>query len=155
VQPTGDTLDVRRKSSISVFILLILGLHAVPVLFYQGLRQTRWPFLLWAMYAQSYPPGPIEAMRRQLTAITASGTKRPVTYKDVGLTLPGFTGNYVMPLGRGDTSAGRWLIGRLNQVGPDTVVGLQLQTIRWRLVDSGIAFDTLPGIVYPPALEGR
>ncbi|HKT58923.1 MAG TPA: hypothetical protein VJQ46_02665 [Gemmatimonadales bacterium] len=142
---------MRSKASITVFILLILGLHAVPVLAYQGLRQTRWPFLMWAMYAQSYPPGPIEAMRRELVAISSRGTIRPVSYHDVGLTRPGFSGNYLMPLGRGDTSAGRWLIDRLNQVGPDTIVRIQLETIRWRLVDTGIALDTLPGVAYPAA----
>jgi hypothetical protein len=141
---------VRSRTSITIFILLILGLHAVPILSYQGLRQTRWPFLLWAMYAESYPPGPIEAMRRQLLAVSSRGVIRPINYRDVGLTRPGFSGNYLMPLGRGDTSAGRWLMERLNRVGPDTTVRLQLETIRWRLVDTGIALDTLPGVVYPP-----
>ena len=145
---------MRSKANVTIFILLILGLHATPVLFYQGVRQTRWPFLLWAMYAESYPPGPIEVLRRRLIAISSGGTSRPVTSKDVGLTKPGFAGNYLIPLGRGDTWAGRWLLERLNQVGPDTVVGLQLEIIRWRLVDSGIALDTLPGVLYPPAAQG-
>ena len=49
---------MQTRTRISLFILLILGLHAIPVLWYQGERQTRWPFLAWAMYARSFPPGP-------------------------------------------------------------------------------------------------
>ena len=138
-----------QRTKISILILLILGLHAIPVLFYQGNRQTRWPFLLWAMYAQSYPRGPIEALTRELVAISRDGTSRSITYKDVGLTLPGFTSQCLAPLGRGDTSAGRWVVNRLNRLGPDSVVQLRLMTIRSTLVDSGVAVDTLPLVVFP------
>jgi hypothetical protein len=133
---------------VSLFLLLVLGLHAVPVLFYQGTRQTRWPFLAWAMYAQSYPPGPIEAFTRQLFAISRHGTRRAINYKDVGLSSPGFSSGYLAPFGRGVTAAGRWLVDRLNRVGPDSVAELRLETLRYRLVDSGVALDTLPPVVY-------
>jgi hypothetical protein len=101
------------------------------------------------MYAQSSPPGPIEAVNRELIAISRHGTSRVVVYRDVGLTRPGFMSGYLAPLGRGDTSAGRWLVDRLNRVGPDSVAELRLVTARYRLVDSGVAVDTLPVVVYP------
>jgi hypothetical protein len=136
------------RTRVSILILLILGLHALPVLSYQGTRQTRWPFLAWAMYAQSYPPGPIEAVTRRLVATSRHGTSRPIAYRDVGLTSPGFSSNYLQPLGRGDTSAARRLVDRLNRLGPDSVAQLRLETIRYRMVDSGVAVDTLPVVVY-------
>jgi hypothetical protein len=142
------------RTRISLFILLILGLHALPVLSYQGQRQTRWPFLAWAMYAESYPPGPIEAVTRRLVATSRHGRSRPIVYRDVGLTSPGFSSNYLQPLGRGDSSAARRLVDRLNRLGPDSIAQLRLETIRYRMVDSGVAVDTLPVVVYsadPPA----
>jgi hypothetical protein len=141
---------VSTRTKITAFILLILALHALPVLSYQGARQTRWPFLLWAMYAQSIPPGPIQAFVWQLVAVAADGTTRPINNKDVGLSKPGLTSRYTRPFSRGDTSAGRWLVDRLNRVGPDSVAQIRLETLRYRLVESGIAVDTLPDVVYPP-----
>jgi hypothetical protein len=142
---------VSARTKISAFILLVLALHALPVLSYQGAQQTRWPFLVWAMYARSTPPGPIQAFMYQLSAVSAHGTTRTITAKDIGLSTPGFNGLYIGPFSRGDTSAGRWLLDRLNRIGPDSVAQIRLQRLQYRLIDSGIAVDTLPGVVYPPA----
>ena len=73
------------KLWISALILLVLGLHAIPVISYQGHRQTRWPFLAWAMYARSWPPGPIQTMDRALVGRTAAGTEEEVTAWLAGL----------------------------------------------------------------------
>ena len=143
------------RSGISAFILLVLGLHALPLLSYQGVRQTRWPFLLWAMYAQSYPPGPIEALSGKLLAISRQGTIRQVTNTDIGLPGAVFRGTYLARFRRGDTSAGRWLFDRINDVGSDSVKELRLETLRYRLVDSGITADTLPLVVYPREPQAR
>jgi hypothetical protein len=141
---------VSARARISAFILLVLGLHALPVLSYQGMRQTRWPFLVWAMYAQSYPAGPVETLRWRLFATSREGRTREITSDDVGLSGPGFKVSYVARFARGDMPTGRWLFDRLNAVGPDSVTQLRLETIRYRLVDSGITADTLPVVVYPP-----
>jgi hypothetical protein len=125
------------------------------VLFYQGVRQTRWPFLLWAMYAQSTPAGPIQAMTRRLYAVAPGGTALPITYKEVGITSPGFASSYLAPIGRADTSAARWVLNRLHHVGMDSVTQLRLVTVRSTLVDTGIAIDTLPTVVFPPSPEAR
>jgi hypothetical protein len=141
---------VSARSKISAFILLVLGLHALPVLSYQGAQQTRWPFLVWAMYARSTPPGPIRAFMYQLFAVSRHGRTRRILAKDLGLTTPAFNGLYIGPFSRGDTSAGRWLVDRLNRVGPDSVAQIRLEIRQYRLVDPGIAVDTLPDVVYPP-----
>jgi hypothetical protein len=140
---------VSAKTRISLFLLLVLGLHALPVLSYQGARQTRWPILTWAMYARSYPAGPIEIVTRELIMVPRSGPSRAISQYDVGLTWPAFNNNYLAPLSRGDSAAARWLIDRLNTTGPDSVAELRLQTIRHRLVEPGVATDTLPPQVYP------
>ena len=139
------------RTKISAFILLVLALHALPVLSYQGAQQTRWPFLVWAMYARSTPPGPIQVFMYQLFAISPQGTTRRITSKEVGLSTPAFNGLYIGPFSRGDTSAGRWLVDRLNRIGPDSVVQIRLETHKYRLTDPGIAVDTLPSVVFPPA----
>jgi hypothetical protein len=120
------------------------------VLSYQGAQQTRWPFLVWAMYARSTPPGPIEAFVNQLFAVLPDGTVRKINYKDVGFSAPARAAIYTRPFSRGDSTAGRWLVDRLNRLGPDSVVQVGVRVIRYRLVDSGIAVDTLPDVVYPP-----
>jgi hypothetical protein len=127
----------------------MLGLHALPVLSYQGARQTRWPFLTWAMYARSYPAGPIEVETRQLVATWRSGASRAVTQYDVGLSWPAYNNGYLAPISRGDSAAARWVIGRLNRFGGDSVAEIRMQTIRYRLIDPGVATDTLPVLVYP------
>lgn len=138
------------QTKISAFILLVLALHGLPVLSYQGAQQTRWPFLVWAMYAQSTPPGPIEAFTYQLVAISPQGTTRKLSSKDVGLSTPALGSRVTRPMSRGDTSAGRWALDRMNRLGPDSVAQIRLETLRYRLVESGIAVDTLPAVVYPP-----
>jgi hypothetical protein len=142
---------VSARTKISAFILVVLALHALPVLSYQGAQQTRWPFLVWAMYARSTPPGPIRAFMYELYAVPARGTARRITAKEVGLSIPAFNGLYIGPFSRGDTSAGRWLLDRLNRIGSDSVAQVRLETHQYRLIDSGIAVDTLPSVVYPTA----
>jgi hypothetical protein len=107
------------------------------------------------MYAESYPPGPIQAKAYQLVAISAGGTTRPISNADIGLSRPALASRYIRPLSRGDTSAGRWLVDRLNRLGPDSVVQLRLETLNYRLVERGIAVDTLPDVVYTPTRETR
>ncbi|MEP6688259.1 MAG: hypothetical protein ABJC36_07905 [Gemmatimonadales bacterium] len=128
--------------------MLMLGLHALPVLSYQGARQTRWPFLTWAMYARSYPAGPVEIVTRQLIVTSRSGASRQISQYDVGLTISAFNNNYLAPVSRGDSAAARWLIDRLNATGGDSVVELRLQTIRYRMIEPGVATDTLPPLIY-------
>ena len=68
---------MQLKTRISLFIVVIIALHAVPVLSYERGRQTRWPFLSWTMYAKSFPPGPITmATDASLRPPPAEGKKR-------------------------------------------------------------------------------
>jgi hypothetical protein len=136
------------KTRISLLILLIIGLHAVPVLSYQGERQTRWPFLAWAMYARSYPPGPITVATRRLVATYASGKEEEVTQRLVGLPTPAFKKTYIAPLWKGDSTPAYQLIERLNRGRSDPVVQLRLEGERRLLVDTGVVRETLPVVTY-------
>jgi len=139
---------VRNKLVISLFILVVLGLHAVPVLSYQGVRQTRWPFLVWAMYARSYPPGPIVVTVRKIYGTTAAGRPLDINPKLAGLSGPAFRDAYGLPLDNGDTTAVRGLLDRLNRGRRDPVVALRVETTQYRLADPGVAVDTLPAKLY-------
>ena len=93
----GDSA-MQLKTRISLFIVLIIALHAVPVLYERG-RQTRWPFLSWTMYAKSFPPGPITMATRRLVATSASG-REEVTRSFSGCPCPRFETHTSRPFGR-------------------------------------------------------
>ena len=139
------------KLWISLLILLVLGLHALPVLSYQGYQQTRWPFLTWAMYARSYPPGPIQVVVRRLIARATSGAEREVTYYQVGLSKAAFRNAYLVPLSKHDSVAARELLTRLNQKRDDKLVRIRLEQVRSTLSDTGVAREELPVIDYQAA----
>jgi hypothetical protein len=129
-------------------ILLVLGLHAVPVLSYQGMRQTRWPFLTWAMYAKSYRPGPIQTMNRFLVGTTLQGKKEEVSPTLVGLSKPTFRNMYINPLYRGDSAPAHELLSRLNRGRNDPFVELRTIGTRYTLADTGVVTEQLPIFVY-------
>ena len=76
----------RRKTLVSIVILLVIGLQAVPVL-YRSERGTLWPFMQWAMYKNSRKPGPIDTHQRRILAITATGRSDTVTPRLLGLSI--------------------------------------------------------------------
>jgi hypothetical protein len=145
---------MQLKTRISLLILLVIGLHAVPVLFYQGERQTRWPFLAWAMYARSYPPGPVTVATRRLIATFASGKEEKVTSPVVGLPGPAFQETYIAPLWKGDSTPAYELIRLLNRKRNDPVVRLRLEGERQTLVDTGVVREVLPAVTYQAHSSG-
>lgn len=136
------------KLWISLLILLVLGLHAVPVLSYQGYRQTRWPFLTWAMYARSHPPGPVQVMTRRLIGTAASGAEENITAYALGLPGPAFRNAYFVPLSKHDSSAAAELLTRLNRGRNDALVAIRLEEVRSTLSDTGVVREELPIITY-------
>jgi hypothetical protein len=145
------------KTRISLLILLVIGLHALPVLSYQGEHQTRWPFLAWAMYARSYPPGPVVVVMARVIATSASGKEKGVTATDVGVPGPAYNKMYLGPLAKGDTTSALELIHRLNRRRDDPVVQVRLEGDRVILADSGVVNEPLPVVTYragPSATRG-
>jgi hypothetical protein len=137
------------KLLISVFILLMIGLHFVPVLRRgQGARNIFWPFLTWTMYKDSRPPGPIEARKRRLIGITSKGQAEEVTAKVVGLGPPALARRYLQPMLAGDSSAAQQLISRLNLRREDPFIELRMEGERYTVTDAGIVKEDIPVITY-------
>ncbi len=139
------------KLWISLLIFLTLGLHALPVLSYQGVGQTRWPFLVWAMYAKSYPPGPVQTRKRNLVAETASGKQELVTPEMVGLSKATYRNLYMNPLFAGDTATAQQLIGRLNRDREEPFESVWTDGEEYRLSEAGLVVEKFPVIAYRSA----
>jgi hypothetical protein len=137
------------KVLISLLIIVIIGLHAVPVLSYQGNLQTRWPFLAWAMYAAAQPPGPIETVNRRIIGVTTTGASEIITPESVGLGQPAFLKSYIRSFSLGDAAAAHRLAALANQRRSDPFVELRLEGEKFTLVDTGVVETKLPVKAYP------
>jgi hypothetical protein len=146
--PESTSPMSRRRTLISVFILLVIGLHAVPVLLARGQRQILWPFLVWSMYKNSYPPGPIRGWKTHVTAITARGDSLAVDPDLVGLS--GFASGrmYIQPWIKGDSSAAGQLLTRLNRGREDPFIQLRLARELYVVTDTGLVRNDPPVLVY-------
>jgi hypothetical protein len=140
----------RRKTLVSVVILLVIGLHAVPVL-YRSERGTLWPFMQWAMYKNSRKAGPIDTRQRRILAITATGRSDTVTPRLLGLSITVLQQRYLVPIARGDLSPAPELIDRLNRDRDDPVVELRLEGETYTVTDSGIVRTDDPVVTYRSA----
>jgi hypothetical protein len=136
------------KVWISIFILLAIGLHAVPVLSYQGNRQTRWPILAWAMYAKSIPPGPIQMRKRRIFAFTSGGKKELVTPDLAGVNKGALTTTYVQPMWLGDSAVAQRLLRRLNREREDPFVELRMEGEKYTLVGDSVVTEEFPVLTY-------
>jgi len=137
----------QRKTLISIVILLVIGLHAVPVL-YRSQRGTLWPFMQWAMYKNSRRPGPIDVHQRRILAITSQGQTDTVTPHLLGLSITVLKQRYLSTIGTGDLSPAPELIERLNRHRDDPVVELRLEGETFTVTDTGIVRTDDPVVTY-------
>jgi hypothetical protein len=137
----------QRKTLISIVILLVIGLHAVPVL-YRSERGTLWPFMQWAMYKNSRKAGPVQAHQRRILAVTSKGEQDTVTPFLLGLSVTVLAQRYLQPMATGDSSAAPELIERLNRNREDPVVELRLESETYTVTDTGIARSDNPVVTY-------
>jgi hypothetical protein len=142
------------KTLISIAILLVILLHAVPLV-YRAERKTMWPFLDWAMYKESRPAGPIRASKKHLVGITAQGQRESVTTELAGVSITSFNMLYVQPMWTRDSSAAQRLLQRLNRNREDPFVELRLESETYTISDSGVAREENPAIVYRADTVGR
>jgi hypothetical protein len=137
----------RYKVLVSIAILLIIVLHAVPVLS-RTWRKRVWPFLDWAMYKDAVPAGPVRADIRQLVGVTRTGGRIDVDDDTVGVSSFVMDRLYIKPMMQGDSSAARQLAGLLNRVRRDSIVEIRLETETYTATDSGIVKSQPPAIAY-------
>lgn len=140
--PAGSSNPTRRLV-VSAVILLVIGLHAVPLLV-RSVRKTFWPFLEWSMYNDASPPGPIEAVDREFTGVTRQGHEVEVTASLAGLGPPALTRLYIRPMLKGDSAATRRLLARLNRGREDPFVEVRFSGTHYLLTKDGIAEEALP-----------
>jgi hypothetical protein len=139
------------KTWISLAILTVIALHAVPILSYQGYRQNRWPILAWAMYAKSYPAGPVQTESRHLVGMTQEGKRLEITPWLAGVPQAAMGKAFVRPLLQGDSAKAGQLFGRLNQSRPDPVIEIRVEQERWAVSDTGLVHEVLPITSYHAA----
>ena len=149
--PTPAPLLRQPKTWISAAIITVMALHALPVVSYQGYRQTRWPILAWAMYAKSYPPGPVQTDRRRLVAVTAGGAQIPITAPLAGVPLPAMGKAFIRPLMQGDSATAQELFRRLNRTRTDPVTEIRVEVELFAVTDTGVVTRTLPPVTYHAA----
>jgi hypothetical protein len=137
----------QRKTLVSIVILLVIGLHAVPVL-YRSERGTLWPFMQWAMYKNSREAGPIDTHQRRILAITAAGRSDTVTPRLLGLSITVLKQRYLVPIANGDLTPAPELIDRLNRHRDDPVVELRLEGETYTVTDTGIVRTDDPIVTY-------
>jgi hypothetical protein len=137
----------RQKTVASIVILVVLGLHLVP-LASRAERDTLWPFMIWAMYKNSRPAGPVEANRRHIIALTASGVPDTVTPELLGLSITILDQRWHRPLMGGDTTVIPSLFERLNRGRTDPYVELRLVSETYTVTDTGLARRTNPVVTY-------
>jgi hypothetical protein len=136
----------RRKLGISLLIVLVIGLHAAPVVFYQGGAQTYWPFLAWAMYKNSRPPGPIQARRTRLVGITADGTEHRIGTRDVGLPRHVVRDFFTDSLRGNNAALAQQFMRRLNRHRKDPFVEVRVVGQVFSLTPTGIVIRDNPVI---------
>lgn len=138
----------RPKVLATIVILLAIGLHAAPVVFYKGPRQTLWPFLTWAMYKNAHEPGPIEARDTRIVGVTAQGVVDTMTPQLVGLPRSAVRKLYTMRMRQGDSTAARELADRVNQWRDDPFVEIRLEGDTYTVTDTGVVKEASPVISY-------
>jgi hypothetical protein len=138
----------RHRTLISSGILLVLGLHIVPIV-YRPERATLWPILHWAMYKDSKPPGPITTYIRKVFAISVSGSREVVDPHLTGLSQFSLAKLYLRPMIKGDRVAAANLLAKLNEHRKDDpFVELRMESAQYTVTDTGIVKQDHPLITY-------
>jgi hypothetical protein len=137
------------KLFISIFIILVIGLHALPVLQrLQGESQTVWPVMAWGMYRNSRNPGPIQTRQTRLIGTTSTGNEFEIDSEFSGLSFNALTRLYLRPMREGDDSAARQLADRLNRHREDPFVAFRMENETYTVTDSGIVKEHKPATIY-------
>ncbi len=143
---------------ISLFIVLIIGFHAVPLIQeLTGRRQTSWPLMVWGMYRKAYPSNmKINVKKTFISAKTRHGSILDVapihhppffnlvsnTYRQdedrILLGHYGYQRLFVKPMLKGDESAARKLAALLNQDRQDRITHIQIQRELYEMGGEGI-----------------
>ena len=137
----------RHRVWISIGIVLLIALHAVPVV-NAKYRKRMWPILEWAMYKDSRAPGPILVNKKRIVAVTAKGQEEAVTPHLLGSSPYALQTLYERPMWKNDSSAAEKLFQRLNLEREDPFVELRMESETHTVTDTGIVKRENPVITY-------
>ena len=137
-----------QKVLVSLLILLVVGLHAIPVMFRNGRTQSSWPFLMWSMYKDSRAAGPIEARETRIIGLTSTGTTELITPHHIGLPRATVRELYLKKMLASDSSAARQLFSRVNANRKEPVVEIRIVSNTIGLTDSGIVRRNKPVMTF-------
>jgi hypothetical protein len=141
-------LTRHRRTLISGGIVLVIALHAVPLLYP---RDRFWPFMQWSMYRDSNAPGPIFTRIRKVFATTKSGKVEAITPGYTGLSIFVLERDYFRPWFKGDSTAPSRLLEMLNvQRREDPFVGVRLEVTKYTVTDSGIVTEQSTPTTFQP-----
>ena len=145
------------KIGISILILLVIALHAAPVI-YSAERKTLWPFLRWSMYKGSVGSDGVRAHKRQVIGRSAGGEEVVVTPELAGLSPTVLDQRFLFPMWKGDPAAAQALIARLNGWRADPLVELRIESETWAVTDGRLTKRENPVISFaaePPSSGAR
>jgi hypothetical protein len=141
-------LTRHRRTLISGGILLVIALHAVPLLYP---RERFWPFMQWSMYRNSNAPGPIFTRIRKVFATTTTGKTEAITPAYTGLSIFVLERDYFKPMAKGDNEAPLRLLTKLNsQRREDPFVEIRLEQTKYTVTDSGVVKEDYPPVTFRP-----
>lgn len=141
-------LTRHRRTLISGGIVLVVALHAVPLLYPSG---RFWPIMHWSMYRNSKAPGPISTRVRKVFATTNDGKVEAITPGYTGLSIFVLEKDYFRPMVRGDSTAPSRLLDKLNsQRSEGPFVEIRLEQTKYTITDSGIVKEEHPPMTYRP-----
>ena len=139
---------LQSRALLSTLILLTIGLHAVPML-HAGERKRLWPFLVWAMYKNSRPGGPVETNVRHIIGLTSDGQRVEVDDEAVGLGYPAIERMYIRPMLEGDPAGAQRLAARLNQWrAGQPLVEIRIESEKYTVTEAGIVRRGNPVVSY-------
>jgi hypothetical protein len=139
---------LQSKALLSTLILLAIGLHAVPML-HAGERKRLWPFLVWAMYKNSRPAGPVETNVRHIIGVTSDGQRVKVNDEAIGLGNPAIERMYIRPMLDGEAEGAQRLAARLNRGrGEDPLVEIRIESEKYTVTEAGIVRRGNPVVSY-------
>lgn len=142
------------RRNLSMFILLILGLHLVPIVReWTGARETLWPFLSWGMFRHDSRP-PVVADRLRIVASTPEGS-RLVVPADTGFDRFGFRRFYQMPFRAGDFAPAQELARRLSRRWRTSIDSILVEKTTFTLSREGLRTSTIVRRVGTPDSAGE
>jgi hypothetical protein len=147
------TSSARYRTAVSAAVVLAVALHAGPVL-HRPTMKRQWPFMVWAMYKDSRPPGPISANQRHIMGTTAAGERAEITEPMLGLAGAAIMRLYGKAMWAGDSATAARFFELVNRTRTDPFVEVRMEGENFLLTDSGLVERKIPTVTFhaaPPA----